>query len=575
MKEIFRQRREAAAAIEQAERVAALAQAVAAMRASDRSCDAYLETARCQEELSDYESALNTLREGIEKCAPSAELFRRYIWRLQQVNRAADAIEAAQEARRKFPSDFFFRLQESLLLPILYSNVDELERYRRRYTEGLSTIAAELDLGTPAARENALAGLSHRQLLLPAYQGLDDREIQTMYGEMAHRIVGANYPQWVQPLPMPPREGRLRIGYISGRWYNQSVAKTHLGWILAHQRDCFEVFVYHIGDQTDGWTEDARQAGSVFRHLPGDLEETCRAVLADRLHVLVFLDIGMDMRTIKFAALRLAPVQCTTWGHPVTSGLPTVDYYLSSELMEPADAQKYYTERLICLPGIGVYFRKPVIPTVCFYKSRADFGIREDAIMYLSCQSAFKYLPQHDDIYPAIAKEVPGAQFVFLERNAAIRNDFQKRLEAAFLQAGVPIEGRVVFVPRSDNFDYWNLNVLSDIFLDTMEWSGCNSTLEAIACRLPVVTLPGRFMRGRHSMAILMQAGVPETIARDKRDYVDIAVRLGLDGKWRKQVVQNLVAGYRNLYSDDRCVRALEDFYRKVAGENEINAKVS
>jgi protein O-GlcNAc transferase len=284
------------------------------------------------------------------------------------------------------------------------------------------------------------------------------------------------------------------------------------------------------------------------------------------LHVLVFLDIGMSPRMAQLGALRLAPVQCTTWGHPLTSGLPTIDYYLSSDLMEPDNAQDYYTEKLIRLPGIGINFRKPLIPTVCFYKTRADFGIRHDAVVYLSCQSAFKYLPQHDDVFPAIAKLAPNAQFVFISPNKYLANDFKERRNKAFLAAGVPIGDKVVLVPRLDNFSYCSLNSLSDIYLDTIDWSGCNTTLEAIACRLPVVTLPGEFMRGRHSSAILTQAGVTETIACDKTGFIEIAAKLGLDREWRTRVVQKLVGGYSRLYSDKRCVRSLEDFYHEVVG---------
>jgi len=64
-------------------------------------------------------------------------------------------------------------------------------------------------------------------------------------------------------------------------------------------------------------------------------------ILADRLHILVYPEIGMHPPTMQIAALRLAPVQCTAWGHPLTSGLPTVDYYLSSELMEPENEQAH------------------------------------------------------------------------------------------------------------------------------------------------------------------------------------------------------------------------------------------
>ena len=252
-------------------------------------------------------------------------------------------------------------------------------------------------------------------------------------------------------------------------------------------------------------------------------------------------------------------------GHPTTSGLPTVDYFFSSELMEPQNAQSYYTEELVCLPGVGVCYSQPTIPTALFHKTRADFGVREDAIVYPSCQSLFNYLPQHDDIYPAIAKLVPSAQFVFIAMNDAVRKDFEQRLGRAFAAAAMSIGDHVVFVPPFDQLSYWNLNALSDIYLDTLEWSGCNSTIEAIACKLPVVTLPGKFMRGRHSFAILTQLGVTDAIASSKSDYVEIAAKLAFDPERRRHLVQRQTAGFAGLFSDKRNVRSLETFYKELS----------
>jgi predicted O-linked N-acetylglucosamine transferase (SPINDLY family) len=217
----------------------------------------------------------------------------------------------------------------------------------------------------------------------------------------------------------------------------------------------------------------------------------------------------------------------------VTSGLPTVDYFLSNALMEPPNGQDHYSEQLIKLPGIGICCQKPVIPRALLEKSRRDFGLREDAVLYLSCQSIFKYLPQHDDVFPAIAKRVPGAQFVFLIPNDYVQANFRRRLELAFAAGELLAKNYCVCLPRQDILDYWNLNLLADVYLDTIEWSGFITTLEAIACRLPIVTLPGQFMRGRQSCAILTEFGVTETIAGDKSDYIDIAIRLGVEHAWR------------------------------------------
>jgi predicted O-linked N-acetylglucosamine transferase (SPINDLY family) len=111
---------------------------------------------------------------------------------------------------------------------------------------------------------------------------------------------------------------------------------------------------------------------------------------------------------------------------------------------------------------------------------------------------------------------------------------------------------------------YWNLNRVCDICLDTMEWSGCNTTMEAIACRLPVVTAPGELMRGRHSYAILTQLGVTDTIASGVDEYIEIAVRLGMDREWRAGIVDRMASRHAALYSDRSPVIALEQWYRDI-----------
>jgi predicted O-linked N-acetylglucosamine transferase (SPINDLY family) len=135
-------------------------------------------------------------------------------------------------------------------------------------------------------------------------------------------------------------------------------------------------------------------------------------------------------------------------------------------------------------------------------------------------------------------------------------------MDRAFAALGLSAGDYCVWLHEMDVLDFWNLNLVADVFLDTIGWSGGVTAFEAIACGLPVVTLPGKLMRARHSYAILTQLGVSETIATDADDYVDIAVQIGLDRNWRQGVVDQMVAGYSHLYSDVRSVRALEDFYR-------------
>ncbi len=302
------------------------------------------------------------------------------------------AIAQAQAALARFPENYTFRLWERLLVPTTYRDRLEIDRYRRRYRQGLAQLLQETDLTTPEARRQAWDGIGRFSNFYLNYQGYDDRPLQAQYGQLVHRIVAAHVPQGVEPLPLPPVADRIRVGFLSQFLRSWSGTYLFLGWLQNLDPSRFAVYAYALSSESDGITEQFRACSTQFTILPPDPVAAAQQVRSDRLHVLIFPELGMDPPTLRLAAMRLAPVQCMAWGQPVTSGLPTVDYFLSSEAMEPVDGDAHYTETLVRLPHIGVCYPYPALgpPT----HTRADFGLREEAVVYLSSQAPYKYLPQ-------------------------------------------------------------------------------------------------------------------------------------------------------------------------------------
>jgi len=512
--------------------------------------------------------AISFLQEGLGSCT-SAALHQRLAEMLAECNRTGEAIAAAQSGLRVFPSDVLLRMTEALLLPVLYDSPAEIDRYRARFAAGLNRLCREIRLDTPHERLNALAALGSHTNFYLGYQCRNDRDLQAEYGALAHRIMAASHPQWTRPLPMPPSPAGepLRIGYVSARFRDLSATRFFYGWLRGHDLSRIQVHAWHVSAQRDRATDAVASISHRFCHFPGAAgnELLCHAAESIRsanLHVLVFLDIGIDPVMTQLAALRLAPVQCMAWDQPITSGLPTVDYALSSDLAEPGNARDHYSEQLVRLPGVGVSYARPAIPWPLLRKTRRDFNLREGSIVYLCCQSVFKFLPQNDDVFVRIALRVPDSQFVFLVTTAETGAALFERLDRAFRAANLRAHDHCVLLPQLKHLDYWNLHGVADVFLDTIGWSSGGSVFEAVACGVPVVTMPGEFMRGRQGFAILSQLGVADTIASGKEGYIDSAIRLGLQDTLRRDVTARMELGYPLLYSDPRSTRALEEFYR-------------
>src|SRR5207344_136563 len=184
-----------------------------------------------------------------------------------------------------------------------------------------------------------------------------------------------------------------------------------------------------------------------------------------------------------------------------TSGLQTMDYFLSSDLMEPPDAEAFYTEKLVRLPNLSIYYEP--VDTESVEVTREELGLRASATVFWSGQSLFKYLLQYDDALVRIAREVGDCQIVFLRHFGAPRNTaiLRERLKRAFAAAGLRADDHCVFLNRLSHNKFVAAAGLTDVFLDSIGWSGCNSALECLAQALPIVTFEGKTMRGHFADA--------------------------------------------------------------------------
>ncbi|MFY7802475.1 MAG: tetratricopeptide repeat protein [Limnoraphis robusta] len=502
--------------------------------------------------------AIKVLQTGTQIHPTSGQLHFSLILQLLRKGETEAAISQAETAFNYLPNDYTFKLMKHLIVPIIYHNSESINYYRKRFEEQLQTLIQTTRLETPAERESAFWGLSRWTNFYLAYQAHNVVESQKNYGNLVHHIMAANYPDWVKPLTMPKVKQKIRVGYVSHYLHSYSGTLWLTGWLKFCNHDIFEIYCYYTSNTPDAITQKFREYSDIFHQIPGNLPAVCQQIINDKLHILVYPEIGMDAPTMQMAALRLAPIQCTAWGHPVTTGLPTIDYFLSSQLMEPENAQEHYSETLVRLPNIGVAYPKPKdIPNLT--KSRSDFNIPEDSILYFCCQAPFKYLPQYDYILPKISQGVPNAKFLFLRGTILI-----PRLERAFAAVGLNHDNYCIHLSIPERSDYLMLNLLSDVFLDTFTWSGGNTSLEAIACNLPIVTCPGEFMRGRHADSFLKLLGVTDTIAQNEVEYINIAVKLGLDSAWRQDISQRMSQRQDHLFDDETCVKALEEFYQQV-----------
>lgn len=439
-------------------------------------------------------------------------------------------------------------------LPPLYRDEAEVARRRQDY-------ATELDALIAHADENGAAwlagGVGAAQPFYLAYQGGNDRDLQRRYGRLVCKAMADAFPP-ISLASRPHHGERLRLGIVCGHIRDHSVWRLPTrGWVEGLDPKRFELMAYHTSPLCDEETGRAQGLFERFAQGPLPIGDWRERIAADQPHALLYPEIGMDPVVAQLAAMRLAPVQYASWGHPVTSGYPTIDFYLSSETMEPDDGEAHYTERLVRLSGLSTPIGFP--PAVEPSLSRSSLGLPADAILYWCGQSLYKYLPHYDGLIADIAAAVPESRFLFIEfpESEALTQRFRARLRGAFAARGLDSEAQVIILPRMSGGEFRAAMASADIVLDSVGWSGCNSLLDAVSHGLPVVTLAGDTMRARHAAAILAHIGELRTMCSDAAAYVETAIRLGRDAGLRKRIGMAM-RGAAGQPADTRSIAALE-----------------
>jgi predicted O-linked N-acetylglucosamine transferase (SPINDLY family) len=520
--------------------------------------EALINRANALRQLSRYDEALQCLDRLVAFKPDHAEAYYSRGIVLSDFNRCMDAAASYDRAVALKPDYSAARWASCVaVLPILYNDAAEIETQRAQYGRRLRTFAVEVEAGHVPG--DLSKGIGKAQPFFLAYQGRNDRDLQRIYGTLVSKILAERYGP--AEMPSPPRPGEpIRVGIVSGFFFQHSVWKVAIrGWVTQLDRERFQLFGYHTGSKQDAETAVARDRCHRFVQGPRSMESWRQTILADRPHVLLHPEIGMNQESAELAAQRLAPVQCSSIGHPQTSGFPTIDYFLSGELIEPPGADEHYCERLIRLPNVAFHYEPLNLQSA--EATRAELGLRSSAIAYWCAQSLFKYLPQHDEVFPRIAREVGNCQFAFVRHpSRAVMEVLQRRLDRAFAAHGLRADDYCVFLAPMAMAKFSAASAQCDAMLDSLEWSGGNTTLEALACDLPVITFEGALMRGRVSAGLLRMMGMPETIAATMDEYIALAVRMAKEPNWRSDIRQRIAQCKSLLYRDRTCIAALESF---------------
>ncbi|CAN5245685.1 hypothetical protein BH11PLA2_BH11PLA2_22150 [soil metagenome] len=449
------------------------------------------------------------------------------------------AAEQYQLALRAGP-DAKVRIAAATALPPIYDSSDHIDECRATLLQRLDALHAE------GVTLNPLRGPIPNLFHL-AYQGRNDRDVMQSFAKLF-----APSPWATEPLaPRPAVDGRIRVGLISAYFCNHTIGTLNLGLVEQLDRQRFHVTVLAAARHDDETSREYRTHADRYIVLPNDIAAAVRMIRGLNLDCVLFTDLGMSCVTLALAHARLAPRQAVTWGHPLTTGIPTIDDFLSGSLFESEMAQGHYTERLVRLRGLQTYYPRPVRQREY---TRTEFNLPNDCTLYGCPQTLFKLHPDMDVVFKTILESDPAGRLVLIEG----RNKYWKERLLQRWQRTMPrVLSKIIWLPALDKARYLGLCSLIDVMLDPLHFGGGNTTLEALAMGTPVVTLPSPYLRSRLSLGFYQHMGMNEYVANNVEQYITIA----LDHKMHRSRREVIAKQCSALFQHDDSINAIEGYF--------------
>ena len=325
----------------------------------------------------------------------------------------------------------------------------------------------------------------------------------------------------------------LRVGFVSGDFKRHSVSYFMKPIFEHHHSDQIQIYAYAQVEEPDDFTETLKGFCDHWRDTV-DLDDAALAeqIQEDQIDILVDLSGHTLLNRLAVFGMKPAPIQATYLGYPATTGLPTIDYWITDYQIHPQDTTETAVEAIWRLPRCYVCYDPPTVAPPIAPLPQAQLGV----ITFGSFNSSRKLTPQTLEVWSEILKQVPRSRLLL--KCSDPRYSPQLMIES-FMKLGIDRE-RLIVYRNSPYQDHLNLYNQVDLHLDPMPYTGCTTTCEALWMGVPTLTLAGQKKMERMSTSILAHTGLEDFIAQTPEDYIAKAVEFATNPEYLSLLRQTL-----------------------------------
>lgn len=339
-----------------------------------------------------------------------------------------------------------------------------------------------------------------------------------------------NEPQIKRTMTIPKEfssHQKLKIGYVSPDFKRHPVGCFIAPIIKHHDHQKFEIYCYGEIRKVDEMTEEIKSSCDHWRSTLGLTDEqVIEQIKQDQIDILIDLAGHTEYNRLPIFFAKPAPIQASYLGYFATTGISTIDYWITDHHLHPLDTQEKTSETIWRLPRCYVAYQPSleapeINPLPALSSEHITFG----------CFNNFSKLnPFPLSLWAKILQALPHARLILKTHYHNLDDPEEKQSVELFLQEqGLNLEQIELIDSPTLTEDYFSFYHRIDIHLDTFPYNGCTTTCDALWMGVPVLTLTGDRKIQRMGNSLLQAIGLADWIAKTPEDYVNKAIHFAQD----------------------------------------------
>ena len=359
---------------------------------------------------------------------------------------------------------------------------------------------------------------------------------------------------------------KTRLGYFSPDFCDHPVLHLIFDVFKNHNKNKFEIFAFSFGPRKkDEMTKQVKKYFNKFIDINDKSDEEV-AMLSRKMGIDIAIDLCgfTNFNRAGIFSQRAAPLQVNFLGYPGTMGSTFIDYLIADRIVIPEDQKLNYSENIAYLPNC--YQPNMAVKNISKTKiTRNEEGLPVDAFVFCNFNSNYKITPEIFEVWMNILKNVSNSVLWLLETN----NESSKNIIKEAKKNNIS-ENRIIFAKHLPNKDHLKRIELADIFLDTFPYSAHTTASDFVRVGIPLITLKGESFASRVASSILNQVNLNELVTKNKNEYQELAISIGMDNEKLKNLKEKLKGSISdsNLFNSVLYTKHLEDLFINLSKKN-------